>query len=48
VQRRAEALADLARAIASNERWREAARTEEDLDDMREDPDFLALLANGG
>lgn len=45
LQQRAEALADLRRAIASDERWRSTARTEEDFADMRDDSHFLALLA---
>ena len=43
LRRRSEALADLQRAIDLDERWRDAARSEEDFIELREDAEFQAL-----
>lgn len=43
LRRRSEALADLRRAIDLDEHWRDAARSEEDFIELREDAEFQAL-----
>jgi tetratricopeptide (TPR) repeat protein len=44
LRQRGDALGDLRRAIDLDVQWREAARTEEDFLELRDDPEFRALL----